>query len=350
MSGETAECLGVGQHSGAGVAQDIALINANQCIQHGGILQQIFIGSQLVGFGSTFQELGKHLRAKCQRQNSTAHTGGGGITTADVVIHEESSEIVAALCQRGSLTGHSNHVMGGIQAGFHQSILHKGFVGQGFQGSAGLGNQDEQRMCQIQVAQHTGCVVGIHIGNKGSLHFQGMVDLCPVFQRQVDGTGAEVRAANTNLADSGELLTGSVGNLTGMNLVCKSRNLLLLAQVERTLVDTVGNHILAQLTTAQVMQHPTLFAGVDDLTVIKSGKFLGQLCLLGKCSQVGQNGIVHRSGTEIKVHTGSHGDGIALDPLSAIFASHRSSEIYFLIFLQLMERRQGIQIFPGNHC
>ena len=98
------------------------------------------------------------------------------------------------------------------------------------------------------------------------------------------------------------------------------------------------------------MQHPPLFTGVDDLAIIERSKLLGQLSLLGKCSQVGQNGIVHGSGTEIKVHTGSHGDGIALDPLSAIFAGHRSSEIYFLIFLQLMERRQGIQIFPGNHC
>ena len=117
------------------------------------------------------------------------------------------------------------------------------------------------------------------IGNEGSLHFQGIVDLCPVFQSQINGAGAQVGAANANLADGGELLTGSVGNLTGMHLICKISNLLLLTQVERTLVDTISNHVLAQLTTAQVMQHPPLFTGVDDLAIIKRSKLLGQRAL-----------------------------------------------------------------------
>ena len=167
---EPAQRLGIRQHGGGGIAQNITLVNADQGIQHGGILRQLLILCQLVCLGSAIQELSEHLRAKGQGQHSTAHAGGRGKPAADIVIHEEGSQIVSALGQRRSFAGHCDHVLGGIQTGLGQSILHKGLVGQGFQGGSGLGNQNKQGVGQVQIAQHTGSIIGINIGNEGCLH------------------------------------------------------------------------------------------------------------------------------------------------------------------------------------
>ena len=91
-------------------------------------------------------------------------------------------------------------------------------------------------MSQIQIQQDAGSIIGVNIGNESSFHFQCVVDLRPVFQGQIDGPGAKVRAADAYLADSGKLFAGSVGNLAGMHFIGKISNAFLLANVKIPLV------------------------------------------------------------------------------------------------------------------
>ena len=348
MGRKTAQSLRVWKNRGGGIAQHIALVNANQSIQHGGILPQVGVLCQPVSLGSAAEEVGEDLGAKGKRQHAAAHAGGRGEPTADVVIHEESRQIVGRLGQRRGLGGDSDHVMCRVQTGFGKRVLDKGFIGQRLQRGAGFGHQHEQRVGQIQIAQDTGGVVGINIRDEGSLHFQGIIDLCPVLQRQIDGTGAQIGTADADLADGSELLTGSVGDLPGVNLVRELRDPLLLAYIEFPLVNTVSYHVLAQLSTAQVVQNQTLFTGVDHFAVIQGGELLHQLLLGSELLQNGENIIVHWPGSIVKVHARAHGNRIVFYTFRAVFAAHGATHANLVRRLKLFIGRQSIHVLPGN--
>ncbi len=66
MGGKTAQGLGVGKHGGGRPAQDIALIHADQGVQHVGVLERIGVGCQLVFRGRAVQEAGEDFGAKGQ--------------------------------------------------------------------------------------------------------------------------------------------------------------------------------------------------------------------------------------------------------------------------------------------
>jgi len=349
VSGEAAQSLGVGQHGGVGVAQNIALVNADQSVQQSGVGLQVGVLGQNVSLGSAIQEVCKDLGAEGQAQDAAAHAGGGGETAADVVIHEEGSQIVGRGGQGRGFGGDAGHVVGGVQAGFHQGVLHKGLVGQGLQGGAGLGNQHEQGVGQIQGTQNTCCIVGVHVGNEGGLHLQIAGNLCPVLQSQVDSPGAQVGAADADLADGGELLAGSVDNLACVDLVCKLSDLLLLADIEITLVDVVSDDIVAQLTAAHMVQNQALFTGVDNLAVVQGGELLSQLLLLSELGQNIQNVVIHGTGAVVEVHTCTHGDSVVLHTLCAVLAGHCAFQADLGCILQLGIGSQGVHVFPGDH-
>ena len=349
VCGEAAQSLGVGQHRGIGIAQNIALVNADQSVQQGRVLQQILILGDSVSFGSAIEELGEDLGAKGQGQYDAAHTGGRGITAADEVVHVEGGQVIGILSHGRGLAGHGDHMLGAVQAGLCQSVLNEGFVGQSLQGGAGLGNDDEQGVSHIDPAQNTGGIVGVHIADKLSLHLQLAVDLGPVLQRQIDGTGAEIAAADTDLHDGGELLAVGIDQLTVMYLVGKLGELVLLIHIEFPLVDTVSNDILTQLTAAQVVQHAALLAGVDDLAVIKSGILLGQLRLLGKLGQHIQNVLVNGSGSIVEIQTCANGSSVGSDTLGTVLAGHCRGNIHSLQGLKLSVGCQGVHIVPIDH-
>ena len=45
-----------------------------------------------------------------------AHRRGGGIASADIIVHKERGKVIAALCQRRRLAGYCDHVLRGVQS------------------------------------------------------------------------------------------------------------------------------------------------------------------------------------------------------------------------------------------
>ena len=67
-----------------------------------------------------------------------------------------------------------------------------------------------------------------------------------------------------------------------MNLLGKLSCFFLLAGIEGALVHAVYDHGVSQLTSCQLVQHQTLFTGVDHFAFVQRGVFLPELRLLGK--------------------------------------------------------------------
>ena len=349
MGRKTAQCLRIGQHGGGGIAEDIALVHADESVQHGGIALYIGVLCESVGLGCACQKLVKHLRAEGEGQHSAAHSGGGGVAAADIVVHKEGCEVAGVFGQRRSLAGDCQHMLCRVKPGLLQCVLHKGLVGQGLQSSAGLGNQHEKGVCHVDLAEDTGCVVRVNIAYKLSLHLQSAVDLCPVFKGKVYGAGAKVAAAYAYLHHGGELLTGGIGDLTGVDLLCKLSYLLLLRGIELTLVNTVGNNCPAQLRAGKVVQNAALLAGVDDLTVIECCKLFGKLGLICKLGKGCQNFIVYRSCAVIEVKPLRHFHAVISHALCALLSAHFSGKVNGSEGLKLLVCFQHIHVFPVYH-
>ena len=141
---EAVESLGIRQDCCAQIAESVSLIDADQGIQKSCVLPDIGILSQLVGLCRAVHDRCEYFGAKSQRKYNRAYTGRRGIAAADEVIHEECFTEIRTLCKRGSLTGNSKHMLGGIYACILEGIPYEGLVGQGLQSCSGLGNNDEQ--------------------------------------------------------------------------------------------------------------------------------------------------------------------------------------------------------------
>ena len=346
---EAAERLGIRQHGGVRIAEHVALVHADQRVEHGRILQQILVFGELVRLGSALEELREDLRTERQGQHRAADGGGGGVAAADEVVHKEGGEIIGALGQRRGLAGDGDHVLGGVKARLGQRVLDEGLVGQRLQRRAGLGDEHEQRVRHVDFAEHARRVVGVDVADELCLHLERAVDPGPVLQRQVHRAGAQVAAADADLHDGGELLARGVGDLAGVHLAGQLRDAGLLLDIEGALVDAVGDHRLAQLAAAQVMQHAAVFAGVDDRAVVQLGKLLGQLRFLGKLCEGRENGVVHRTRAEVEIKPRAHRHGIAAHALRAVFTGHHARELHLLRVQKGLIRGQGIHILPSNH-
>jgi len=80
-------------------------------------------------------------------------------------------------------------------------------------------------------------------------HLEGVIHLSPVLKCKIHCTRAKIRSTDTDLYYGSELLTLLIDNFTCMNLISELSDTLLLLHIEFTLVDTVSNNIVAQLST-----------------------------------------------------------------------------------------------------
>ncbi len=78
-----------------------------------------------------------------------------------------------------------------------------------------------------------------------------------------------------------------------MNLFGKRRRFFLLAGIERVLVHAVHDHGIPELTSGQMVQHQTLFTGVDHFAVVERFVLLLKLRLRGKLFEDGEQFIVY---------------------------------------------------------
>ena len=349
MRREAAERLGIRQHGGVRIAEHVALVHADQGVEQRRVGQQVLVFGEPVRLGRAIQELREDLRPERQGQHRAADGGGGGVAAADVVVHEEGGEIVIALGQRRGFAGDGDHVLGRVKTRLGQSILDEGLVGQRLQRRSGLRHQHEQRVRDVDPAEHARRIVGIDVADELRLHLEAAVDLRPVLQRQIHRAGAQIAAADADLHDSGELLARGIRDLARMHLAGQLRDAVLLLHIEGALVNAVGDDRIAQLAAAQMMQHAAVLAGVDDRAIVQLGKLPGQLRLPGEVGQNGQNAVVHRTRAEVEGKPGAHGHTVAPHALRAALAGHRSRQIDLRSVLQFLISGQRIHVFPSDH-
>ena len=184
----------------------------------------------------------------------------------------------------------------GVEAGFLDGVLDEGLVGQGLERGAGLGDQNEDGLGDVDLGEDGGGVIRVDVGDELRVHLEAAVDLRPVFKGDVDGAGTEVGAADADLAGRRELLTGFVDDLAGMDFLDEFGDARLLFCVEVSLVDTVGDDVVAELAAAQLMEDETVLAGIDDRAVVEFFVLVGKLRLVGEGLQCFQDFVVDRTG------------------------------------------------------
>ena len=350
MRREAAERLRVRQNGSGRITLYIALIDTDQGIEHVRVLQRVRILGQCVLFCSPVEETLEDFRTEGQGEDSSADTGSGGVASADVVVHEEGGEIIAAGSQRRGLAGDRNHMLCGIKAGIAQGILDEGFIGQGFQGCAGLGNENEQGTGDINALENACGIVGVDVADKACIHMEGSVLLCPVFESKIHGAGAKIAAADTDLHNRGKGFTLGIGDFTLMHAAGKLCDFLLLCDIEFTLVYAVSHDIIAQLAAGQLMENKTFFTRVDDFSIVQSFILGRKLGLLGECFEGREDFIIDHLGCIVVGKTSGHGNCILGNTLGTVLTGHYFGKADMVLECKKLFVAFGlIKIVPGNH-
>ncbi len=327
MSREAGQRLRVRKHRRHAVAEEVALIDADQGVEEGCIFPDIRVLRESVLFRRSGKDAGEDVRSERQRQDRAADHGRRGVTAADVVVHVEGIEVIRVVGERGSVRGDRDHVPGRVEAGFTDGIFDEGLVGQGLERRAGLGDQDEERMRDVDLRKDRRGVVRVDVADELRIHEQGLVGLCPALEREIEGTRAEVAAADTDLDDGRELLACLIDDLAGMHLLREFRRTLLLRDIELALVHAVDDHVIAELAAAELMQDAAVLAGVDALAAVEGCVLLCQFRLVRERLQRFQGLIVDRLGREAVDHPRTHRDLVILNALRAALAAHHGLDV-----------------------
>ena len=173
---------------------------------------------------------------------------------------------------------------------------------------------------------------------------------CPVLQREVHRSRAEIASADADLHNRRELLPLLIDNLAAVHLPGKIRDALLLLHIEVTLVDTIRDDIPAELSSAELMQHQPLLSRVDHRAVIQLLKLPGELRLLREFLQHRQRLVIHCLRRIVVCQSFRHGNAVFLHAFRAALSAHHSREVHASALLQLLKRSQSIQILPLSHC
>ena len=325
---EADQGLGIRQDRCDAIAQEVALVNADQRVEQGRVLFDIRVLGQGVFRCRACHDAVKDLRTEGQGQDRAADTGGGRISAADEIIHIEGIQISGVVGQRGGRAGNRQHMFGGIQACLLQSVLDEHFVGQGLQCGAGLGNNDKEGMRQVCGRQDGGRVIGVYVGDELGFHLKGAVHLCPVLQGKIQGAGAKVGSADTDLDCCRIFLAFFIDDLARVDFLREFAGSLLLRQIEISLVLTVDHNVIAQLAAAELMQDSSLLTGIDDLTVVKSRVLVCQLRFIRESLQGIQQCVIDLLGGIAVNKTIGHGNFVLRNTFRAAFAGHSCLDIY----------------------
>ncbi len=234
-------------------------------------------------------------------------------------------------------------MFGSVETGLFEGVLDEGFVGQGLERGAGLGDEDEDGLGDIDLGEDCGCVIRVDVGDELRVHLEAAVDFGPVLEGDVDGTGTEVGTADADLAGRRELLAGFVDDLAGMDFLDEFGDARLLLRIEVSLVDAVGDDVVAELAAAQLMEDETLLTGVDDGTVVELFVLLGKLGFIGKVLQGLQDFVVDRTCRVVEGEAGTDGDVVLGDALRAALPCHDLFDFDFVPELEeLVVRFEGI--------
>ena len=222
-----------------------------------------------------------------------------------------------------------------IEAELPKCVHHEGLVREGLERRAGLGNQDEEGMRDVNVTENSGCVIRIDITDELCIHLEETLRLRPVLECEIHRARTQVTSADTDLNDRGKLLAGCIGDLTGMNLLREFGDALLLLYVECALVLTVCDHILTELSAGQLVKHETLLTGVDHITVVEILILLCKLCFRSQLHERCEDILIDGLRTVVVCHALCHRHGIVLYTSGTILAGHDFLQVHCLHLLQL---------------
>ena len=239
---------------------------------------------------------------------------------------------------------------GGIHTCVAQSVADECLVGQGLQRCAGFGDNDEQGVGNVDGLQDCTRVVGIDVADEAGFHLESVVFLCPVLQSNIDGAGAQITSADTDLNCGGELLACRVCDLTGMDLVREIGGFFLLGGIKITLIDAVRDDIAQLLRAAELVKDQALLTGVDDSAVQKLFVLVNELMLVRKLLKDFESFVVDGLCREVVLHSACHGNAVLRDTLCAVFAGHGFDDIdAALQSKKFIVDCKRVKIFPGNH-
>ena len=205
-------------------------------------------------------------------------------------------------------------------------------------------------MFHIHTAKYSNRIIRIYVADELRFHFQRTIGSSPVLQSKIDGTGAKVASADTDLNYGIELFTLFICDLACMDFIRKVRDLRLLTLIELSLIHTVCDDLLTQLSSAEMMQYKSVLCQVDNCAVIELLKLPAKLRFIGKCRKFSKNVIINCLCRIVVCKSLSHGNCILSHTLRAAFTFHRLDEIYSsLCLLQRLVTFKRIKIFPCNH-
>ena len=184
-------------------------------------------------------------------------------------------------------------MLGRIKTCVFDRVLDERSVGQSLESCSGLGDHNENCMCDVNLSEDCRSVIRVDVADELGFHLQCIVDFCPPLKSEVQSARAEVAAADTDLADSREFLAVFIGNFACMNFICKFRSSLLLRHIEFSLVHSISDNVFTELTAAQLMENKTLLTCVDDFAVVESGIFLRQFSLIRELLENSENVIIY---------------------------------------------------------
>ena len=204
-------------------------------------------------------------------------------------------------------------------------------------------------MCNINRVQDCCCIIRVYIADELRFHFEFTVFLCPVLKCKIHCTRTKVTSTDTDLNNCCKFLSCCVCNFSGMYLICKFCNSLLLLCIESSLVSSVSLNCISKLTTCHMMKNKTFLSCVDHFSIVKSFKFLSKLCFFCQFLKSFQNFIVYLFGCKVIGKSLCHRNAVILYTFCSILSCHNLCKVYFFNSCKFFKRCKCIQIVPGNH-
>ena len=208
---EAGEILGVGEHGVRLRTQEVGVPDAEQTHEDRNVLLERRGAEVLIHGMHASEELAEVLRADGGHERQ-ANGGVNGVAAAHPV--PESKHVRGIDAELGDLLrvgGHGDEVLGdglGIAViGLEHPAACRVGVGEGFLRGEGLGGDDKQGGLRIEIREVGRHIGGVDVGDEARLNIAGEVGA----QCLVGHGRAEVRAANTDIDDGLNLLTGVAG-------------------------------------------------------------------------------------------------------------------------------------------
>ena len=138
VRGKSGQPLGVRQDSRGWHAENVPLVEADHGVQEDGVFPDGWLHRGLVDRVSPFKKFSEGFGAVGEREHDAADGARHRISSADVVIDEETRDITRILGEGARCARDGHEMFRAVEAGGFEPVPDEGFIGEGFLGSAAL--------------------------------------------------------------------------------------------------------------------------------------------------------------------------------------------------------------------